>query len=121
MLLGMDPRYTVYEPGVQSRLFRLAEHETTAFMSNHDRGTVPMPREDAALHRGFSALETEDHAKDYVSRFDNARKRGLPPRWGLILEFELDPARGHVVADTGREGHFTVWGDRFRVVRRIPI
>jgi hypothetical protein len=113
--------YTVFRPWADQNLFRLAESEDTAFFSNHDLQREPLRGEDAALHRGFSAQVSEELARKYVNLFDAPRRRGEPPRWNVILEFVLDPVAGHVVADTGRRGHFTVWGQDFRIERVIPI
>lgn len=99
----------------------MAENLTDAFVSNFEKGLPPLPREDAALHRGFSALTDEEIARAYIARFDGPRRRGEPPRWNVLVEFELSREQGHVLAATGREGHFTVWGHGFSVHRVIPI
>lgn len=115
-------KYTVLLPLPGTRLFRLAERmDETAFLSNRDLNKPRFRKEDAAMYTGFSALASERHARAYVAAFDFARARGGPPRWNVILEFELDPGEGHVCADTRGEGHFTVWGDRFKTLRGIPI
>jgi hypothetical protein len=120
-----DPRgevlYTVYLAAQGAQLYRLADDAETAFLSNHDRGLNRLPGEDEAIYRGISCLSSEQLARKYVRRFGGSRKPGVPPRWSVILRIQLNPGAKHVLADTRSAGHYTVWGNDFRVIQVIPI
>jgi hypothetical protein len=102
-----DPELVAYRGGGQV-LYRLTDSRLTSeedWRSHYEQGTRPRHAEipNAMDHMGLSVWESQDHLRALHAQFGD--KIGT-----FIVGVEINGDLGIWLAETGPEGHYTIWG-----------